>query len=162
MCVCVLWLVVSDRMVPLCLRWSDDKAKGEVVLSSLYPGEKEETVAAFVCLLNCTSFVTCWIESSACMTWQYLTVTYQLMLISPTVVTTMWVFCAGRSRATFSSSHNVWSVNVLRQNIWSWHCKYKPGSRSVPDILNLMTIRRRSHQVWYQTRVAWVFYFVAL
>ena len=37
---------MSDRVVSLCLCWSDDKAEGEVVLPTLHTGKEEETVAA--------------------------------------------------------------------------------------------------------------------
>jgi len=40
-------VVVPDRVVSLCLCWSDDEAEGEVVLSALHSGEKKETVAAY-------------------------------------------------------------------------------------------------------------------
>jgi len=42
---CMICVSVSDRMVSLCVCWPDDEAEGEVVLSALYTGEKEETVA---------------------------------------------------------------------------------------------------------------------
>jgi len=55
----VICVVVSDRMVSLCLRRSDDKAEGQMVLSTVHTGKEEETVAAlFVivyCVLDCFS-----------------------------------------------------------------------------------------------------------
>ena len=38
---------VSDRVVPLRLRRSDNEAEGKMVLSALHTGEKEETVASY-------------------------------------------------------------------------------------------------------------------
>ena len=45
-------------MVSLCLCRSDDKAEGKMVLSTLYTGKKEETIAAYNKLVTVVDFVT--------------------------------------------------------------------------------------------------------
>lgn len=58
------WLrqrAVSDRVVPLCLRGTDDEAQGQVVLSEVLDGaeEEEQVVTGTLRMLRCNSITSC-------------------------------------------------------------------------------------------------------
>ena len=58
----IICVVVSNRVVSLCLCRSDNQAEGKVVLSALHIGKKEETLTAYKhseCCMLCYLYSIC-------------------------------------------------------------------------------------------------------